>query len=228
MCVGSVPLQAQESSQEGWGGRLGFNVGFNYSFLGQPADQPGDVTVLAGSAFSGVGFAASATYEVVGLGVPWLGLESGLAYASSSATGFEIQGDRQREILIEATSIRLPLYAKGRWSPTQTLGLSFGLGPEVAFGLSSASTVRERNIPQEEAQALRTTSVTALLLTAMVGAELDAGPVSFPLRVHASFNPFVGDTTADRSAGVEGGQVLDYRMEFNFEMLFTIGVAYSL
>jgi len=206
---------------------ISLKLGINFSLLDRPADNPGDLTILAGSAFTGSGIVVGATYELTGL-VPFLSFESGLFYAHSSAVGFEIRGIEEREILLEVDTIRLPLWTKLEVPFGSVLRGVVGLGPEVVIGFASSSTVREQNIPLEDAAVLRTQSVTSLHLTAILGLEIDAGPVVVPLSFHASLNPFTGATTAQRLEGQQADESGPFRVEFDFELLGMFGIAMEM
>ena len=206
---------------------ISFRLGLSFSFLDRPADQPGDVTLLAGSAFTGAGFVVGATYELARL-APILSVETGFFYGHSTATGFEIRGEQEREVLLEVDTLRLPLWVKGEFSLVGPVRGVVGFGPEAVIGFASASTVRERNIPEDQAAVLQTEAVTSLHLTGILGIELDAGPVVIPLSFHASVNPLTGGTTAERVGGVEGKVLGPFRVEFDVELIGMLGVAIEL
>lgn len=206
---------------------LNLRLGFNRASLRAPADPPGGPTLLSGTSFAGVGLGVGASYEVNGLW-SWLSLESGLFYARNTMTGFEASGDQLREALLQLDTLRVPLWMKVKVAPVSALRLVFGVGPEVVFGLASGSSVRERNIPLDEAQVIRTESPNTVHLTGLLGVELDGGAVSFPLMVHLSYNPLVGDSTAERFAGNSGDALGTLRLQVEFELLVTLGVSYDL
>jgi hypothetical protein len=226
---GSPPAPAAEQPTREAQPAVSFRFGINHVVLDRPNDQPGEVTLLSGSAFTGNGLLLGATYEHAGLGVSWLSLEGGLFFAHSTASGLSIVGEMQREILVEANTLRLPVWLKAKWAALPELRVFVGTGPELLYGVNSASTIREVNIPEDQQGFLETQSVTTFQWTGLVGAEVDIGPVVIPLSIHASVNPLVGDKTADRLEGTSSvnnpGRL---RMEFDYEFLFLLGVAYEL
>jgi hypothetical protein len=207
--------------------RVSAQLGLNYTILGRPDDQPGDVTLLAGSAFLGGGFA-------LGLGYEWaplepFALETGLYYTRSAATGLAALGSEEREVTVEADILRVPLWGKARLSAWEGVHLLGGLGPELLLGLTSAATIIERNIPADAQGLVETTSVTSLYLTAFVGVEIDAGPLRVPLRLHASVNPLTGASTRARLDGFQSQEAPgQLRMEFDYEVLFLTGASWGL
>ncbi len=206
---------------------VAFKLGISFNALGRPADGPGEPTLLAGSAFTGVGFVVGGSYELARV-MPLLSLESGLFYGHSTASGFEIRGEQEREVLLEVDAVRVPLWLRVEWPALPALRLVVGGGPEVLFGVASASTVREKNIPEDQAAALLTRAVTSVQLTGIVGVEIDAGPVVIPLSFHASVNPLTGETTAERTEGGQGGQLGPFQVEFDFELMGMLGVGFEL
>lgn len=203
-------------------------VGLNQSILTRPEDEPGDITLLAGSAFLGTGLALGLTYETTQL-LPPVTLETGIFYTRSNLSGLAALGEQQREALLEADLLRLPLWARYKHPLTDSLRLTAGLGPELLLGLTSASVLRERNVATEDQGTLPTTSVTTLYLTLLMGIELDIGPVVLPFSLHASLNPLTGATTQERLDNHQSpdapGQL---RMEFDYEILFLTGISYEL
>lgn len=215
-----VPTVAQADDHA-----LGLRLGMTYSVLDQPADEPGDVTFMAGTAFSGVGLAVALTYEWSGLRP--LVLETGLVFARAAANGFQIRGEQQREAAFEADTLRLPLWAKYELG-VGPVRVRAGGGPEVLFGLTSAAEIREVNVPAEDAAVLETRSVTSVQLTGVLDVAIETGKVDPSFSVHASVNPLTGAKTADRFENEEAGVPSQLRAEFDYEFLFLLGVAYDL
>ncbi|MBH25752.1 MAG: hypothetical protein CMH57_15200 [Myxococcales bacterium] len=222
------PPRDPRGSGEPWQHALGLRFGINYSVLDRPQDGPGEPTLLSGSAFTGPGFVVGPSWEVSGL-IPWVSMELGLLYTRSTATGFEQRGALKREILLEVTALRLPVWAKLKSSNYGPMRLVGGLGVDALVGLTSSSTVREQNVPADEAGRLETVSVTALHLGGLVGVEFDLDKVVLPLTVHGSFNPRTGESTIERYEDYGGAaNPGPYKMEFDYEVLVLLGVFYSL
>ncbi|MEO1269358.1 MAG: hypothetical protein AAFX99_14805 [Myxococcota bacterium] len=212
--------------------RIGLRFGLNYSILGRPDDDPDDPTLLSGSAFTGPGFVIGPSWEIVGLGLPMFSLETGLLYTRSTATGFEERDTLKRDILLEVTTLRLPLWFKIRAEAVSfgPVRLVAGVGVDALIGVTSASTVREDNVPATEVSTeLETMSVTAFHLGALAGLELDLDEIVVPIMVHGSFNPGVGASTTDRYQDYGGAaDPGPYRMEFDYEVLVLLGIMYAL
>jgi len=229
---GPSPLAPVESGPSDPGRRSGhavaFRFGASYNVLDRPGDVPGDDTILAGSAFTGAGFVIGATYALRDL-IPNLDFEIGLLYARATATGFERRGEQQREVLLTATTLRVPWTGKYRLEVLDGLRVVGGLGFDLSLGLGSSAEVREQAIPAREQLVLETKSVGTIELCAEAGVEIDVGQVQLPLTVRAGLNPFVGEKTTDRFENyvdpLNRGQ---YRVEFDYVVLFLLGVAYSL
>ena len=206
---------------------LGVKFGVTYQVLGRPEDLPGEVTLLSGSAFSGPGFVVGPSYEIVGL-LPSISLETGLLYTRTSATGFEQRGMQKREVLIESASMRLPLWLKLRFPSSKAIGFHFGLGAEVLYGFSSGVTVREESVPLGESLDLETASVTAFHLSGQFGVEFDLVKLRIPLNVHVTFNPGAGGTTKDRYVAYSEDDPGPFKSEFDYELLFLLGLTLPL
>jgi hypothetical protein len=204
---------------------VGLRLGLNYSILGPPADEPGDTTFMAGTAFTGVGLAVGLTYEWRALHP--VSLETGLMYSHATANGFQIAGEQQREAEFQADTVRVPIWLKYELDFGPVRGV-LGMGPELVLGLSSAAEVREVNVPAQDAAFLETTSVTTMHLTGIVGIEVEAGAVDPGIALHASLNPLAGSKTTDRFETIENGAPSQLRAEFDYEILVLIGVAYDL
>jgi hypothetical protein len=217
-----LPLLASTAvAQDG----LGLKVGLNYSVLGQPADAPGDITFLDGSAMSGVGLTVGVTYV-------WrhfrpVVVETGLVYSHATAIGSQTHGDKQREVEIAADTLRFPVWLKYAAEVGPVRG-TLGVGPELVVGVTSAAEVREVNILERDAAVIETLSVTALHLTGVLGIEFSLGGVNPGLALHASVNPFTGQKTTDRFQAVKEGVPSQLRAEFDYELLVLLGVSYDL
>ncbi len=221
----ALPTYAQSNTQPQ--DRLSLRLGINYSVLDRPADQPGDITILSGSAFVGTGLALGLSYEWTGLAP--LSLESGLFYSKSNASGLQTKGDAQQEALLESSAIRVPVWGKYRAKITDSVALVIGAGPELLLGVGSASTLREKNVDEATTQPLETASVTTVQLTGLFSVEVDLGPAVIPLSIHGSFNPLTGAKTQDRLEGfVSPQQPGALKMEFSYEILFLMGFSYKI
>lgn len=225
---GSVEAADDASSSSGLEHRVGVRAGWTYSALDRPEDAAGEPTLLAGSAFTGSGWVAGATYELAGL-APYVALGTGVIYSVASGAGFEERGSAKREITLEATTLRVPVVARLKYPVVAQVELVAGLGVEAVFGLTSSSVVDEENVPADDQFTLETVSVNTLHMLGQVGAEIDLGRVRLPLDLFLSVNPLTRSTTRERFEDYGGADNPGpFRAEFDLEFAATFGVVLVL
>jgi hypothetical protein len=209
-------------------GRVAIKLGVGHNILGQPDDPTGSDSLLGGSALSGNGFVLGATYELPPL-LPVVLFETGLMLDISSGTGFEEYPDRRRDVRVEVTSIRVPVWAKVRLAATDRVSFVGGAGFDFLYGTGSSSTVLEEHIGAGDELILETTSVVSAYLVTAAAIEVAFDRFVIPLTGQFGFNPLAGDTTRERFDGyVSPTNRGLFRVEFDYQFIATLGLGYRL
>lgn len=179
---------------------LGPVIGLGSTHMETPNDQPGSLTYLYGTSFSGLGLmvGVSSTFRVL----PAFMVGVDLSYSRSAMDGFAEAGDTRIETEIRAHDLRLSVPALVNLEFGK-VAIRFGVGPELAIGVGSAVSETWVNTAPPDTALESTTSVW-LLLIAQAGLAIDLG--SFEIDAHARFgwNPMYPDTTAERFEGFAG------------------------
>ncbi len=177
---------------------MGGLVGGGYSQMTRPDDQPGDVTFLYGTSFSGGGVILGGTFSAE-IALPFA-VTVDLLYGFASTTGFANAGNFRREIRLTSHTLRLAALA-GLDFEFPGIGFEAGVGPELHFTVASSADEELLGFTTDDA-AMRTTDEVWLYLVGQMGIVFDAGPVNVPLLLRAGWNPGYPDTTRDRWDGL--------------------------
>ncbi len=232
-CVALLALAcpAQASASDPW--RVGARAGLNLSRLSQPTDPVGEPTLLYGSAFSGVGWAAG-----LGITAPLSDMSFGLLairldalYSRHHAEGFAADSAQQQRqsITLDAHLLRVPALLRAELALSQALALHVGAGPELLWVFASGSTTTHENLSAPPPP-LPTANTTHVGLTFELGVSiLLSDALSLPVTLRVSWDPMVQGSTRER---FEGFQSLErpgrYQVAYDLQALLLTGVDFDL
>ena len=228
--LAAVLLLAPTTSQAADFG-VSLKAGANWSLLSRPTDPEGTPTLLSGSAFDGTGFGAgaSAHYTLTEFEGAVFELEAGILYSHHSATGFEQRSDSdaRRTVTLTSDMLRVPVLLHLRSG--KGTGFRLGAGIEPMFGLKSGATVAIEGA-SEQVEPLHTTPTTHLGWTWMLAFDWRATPEFLvPVELRATWDPSVAESTLDRFEGYTSmDEPGNYRVAFNWQLMFMTGIRYDL
>jgi hypothetical protein len=220
----ATPLPASANDNT----RVVVDVAGGRAVTSRPEDQPGDITLLYGTAFAGPAFrlGAGVTHDLAetplavrmtaDVGVVWL---SGDGYASVGAA--------TRTLVLSLTALE-PLLGLELGLPLKGVEpyVGFSFGPRLGLRARAVET-RSGFASSEAAPELRVGA--GLLGVLELGATIDAGPVVIPLALRLEHDLAYPSTTAGR---LDGGQSPEspgaYRVGFDFVWLTSAGVGFAL
>lgn len=213
--------------------QLGGVVGPNFSQLNGPDDPRGEVTVLAGTAFTGAGVSTGLTAAMKLFDVPHGALfaELDALYSYQRGTGFAESRttEARRELTLISNMLRVPILARYD-IVDDPLSIRFGLGLELLQGLSTNhSTLVTGTDPPATREAFDTTTTTHVGLATKIGLTYELAGLRIPIDLRFTWDPMVAASTRDRFVGYEGfdapGQ---YRVAWNHQLLVVFGVEFDL
>jgi hypothetical protein len=221
------PATAQERAIQ-----VGGVIGPNFSQLNGPDDPEGEVTVLAGTAFTGAGVTGGATGAIELFDLPGGVLfgEVDLLYSHHSGTGFaesRTTGDR-RELTLKADVLRIPFLPRYDLA-FGALSLRAKLGPELLIGFSSGHVTREYGVEPPPQETFETRATTHLGFTGTLGAAYELSSIRIPLDLRFTWDPMVPKSTQDRFSGYESFSAPgEYRVAYNYQFMAVAGVEFDL
>ncbi len=224
LLAGISPAGAQTD-----GTSVGLKGGANWSILDRPRDPAGEPTLMNGAAFDGVGTVAGLAiqHRLGDLFDRPLLLEVDLMYTRHRAGGFEHhpRTDARRSITLQTDGLRIPVLLE--WFPP-TSDLYVGLGPELWTGLRAGAELDQQNV-DAPLPSFRTTTVTHVMLAAVVGWEWQVSPdVAFPVELRGAWDPLVGQTTVDRFEGYHSpDRPGRFQVAFDWQFLGMVGVMWQ-
>lgn len=188
-----APIPAAEDGR--W--TLGGEVSVLGATICAPRDDPGEPTLLAGSAFTGPGVRVGIASDAHVTGLLRLGATFGFAHLRMN--GHAERNGMRRDLALGLSALDVGVRARlaGRSGAVRPFG---GLGVSGRFGLQATATETRVGFTADE-PAPDVKPSAALLLTSELGFSVVRGRFELPIALDVSWNATHGRTTRDRLDG---------------------------
>jgi hypothetical protein len=201
---------------------VGAEVGAGVAHLGRPDDQPGELTLLYGTAFTGPAWHATASAAV---GVwRWLEVTGALGVSQARLNGYAQTSTTRRELDLTLTSLAVPIGLRFRPARERNVVPLTGAGVGVRIGLSAQASDSAARAAADDDVAPGVRPATALFGFVEAGVRVRAGDTWIPIVLRASGNPLYPDSTARRLEGFESfEQPGKLRVEYRWDAQLSVG-----
>lgn len=202
---------------------VGVEAGAGVAHLGRPDDQPGDLTLLYGSAFTGPLWHASATVALNVL--RRLEVTGAVGVSQARLNGFAQTSSARRALDLTLTSLTVPVGVRVHPARERDVVPLAGAGLGLRVGLAAqtrdsaaATAARDDVAPAGAAGSALTGFVEA-------GLRVRAGAVWIPVVLRASGNPLYPDATSRRLEGFESFEAPGrLRVEYRWDAQLSVGI----